>query len=56
MRVRPRTALEIAKMLGCCKPTAYARVRALSGLGFKVYTVKVKQQRPGPVSLAYGII
>lgn len=33
LRVKPRTAKELAAALGCCKPAAYRRVGDLFALG-----------------------
>lgn len=52
----PLTAREIAEKLGCSKPVAYARVRALQEVrGAQVYTLVPKRRTRGPKPIAYGV-
>jgi predicted transcriptional regulator len=41
LRRKPMTAEQIAKAMGCCKPIAYARIRALGDV------VSREQRAPG---------
>ncbi len=55
LRKRPLTAREIAKLTGCCRPTAYERVEALKRRGDAVYSLQRNRTQPGPKALAYGV-
>ena len=55
LKRKPLTAREIAVELGCCRPTAYQRVRALIAAGEQVYEIKRRQEGTGPKAVAYGI-
>jgi predicted ArsR family transcriptional regulator len=56
LREKPLTAREIAQALGCCKPAAYQRLRALQKRGEVIYSIRSREAcRPGPLSTAYGI-
>lgn len=56
LRRGPLTARQIAQQTRCCKPAAYARIRALENRGERVYTVRLTERNsPGPEPLAYGI-
>lgn len=55
LRKKPITAREIAEKLGCCKPTAYQRLRALIERGDGVITIPDKTVRTGPPALLYAI-
>lgn len=54
LRKQPMTAREIAEVLGCCKPAAYQRIRALQSRE-QVYTIPRRESVTGPKSIAYGI-
>lgn len=43
----PRTALDVMDRFGCCKPTAYERLRAV---GARKLTVRKRQGLKGPRS------
>ena len=56
LRKKPLTVREIAAKLKCCKPVAYAKVRALIESGADVYQVRARDpHRTGPVPVAYGL-
>lgn len=52
---KPRTALEIADLTGCSKPTAYARLAGLRAKGIKLSKQRVRQGSSGPAAIAYGL-
>lgn len=54
----PMTARAIAQATDCCKPVAYARIRALQERGFSLYSVRASDgsARRGPKALAWGIL
>lgn len=56
LRRRSMTAREIAEHFGCCKPQAYARVKALQARGENVVSIPVDSRRPGPRAVAYWIV
>lgn len=56
LRRRTLTAREIARELGCSKPAAYERVRALIDRGVAVFQVRAPRAGgTGPAPVAYGI-
>lgn len=56
LRRRPLTAREIADRMKCCKPAAYARVRALIERGDRVLEIRrTDRARRGPSPVAYWI-
>lgn len=55
LSTRPRTALEIATLTGCSKPTAYAQLRQLKAHGVKFTRERVRQGASGPKAHAYRI-
>lgn len=55
LKSKPRTALEIAKLTKCSKPTAYARLQALKKAGVRLARTKVRQGSTGPAATAYSV-
>lgn len=55
LRRYPMTAKQIATRYDCCKPIAYARIRALKQRGEKLLKTKVRESATGPKSVAYSI-
>lgn len=51
----PLTAAQIAEALGCSKPTAYQRLRALEAAGHKLYTHREPRQVRGPAPASYKL-
>ncbi len=49
------SATEIATHMSCTKATAYKRVRALRGLGFKVWCRK-RSGKSGPRELLFRVV
>ena len=50
------TASEIASNMGCSKPTAYARIRALIARGLPIQTMKTRVAgASGPLAVGYAI-
>lgn len=52
---QPRTALEIARLTNCSKPTAYAQLKQMRQLGVQFTRERVRQGVSGPTATAYGI-
>lgn len=48
------TARQIAELMDCSRPVAYARVRALKDRGFKLTEKQVREGSSGPMSIAYA--
>lgn len=58
LRRAPRSALEIAKVMGVSKPTAYKRIAQLRAQSFneQVYEITpVRADKPGPAPTLYGL-
>jgi biotin operon repressor len=55
LRHRARTARQIAGLLGCSKPTVYARVRMLRARGLRVEELTNGAKRPGPAPAYFKI-
>lgn len=56
MRRGPLTARQVAALLKCSKPTAYARIREVLKSEPRAYTTRVQDpRRTGPAAVAYGI-
>lgn len=51
----PLTAAQVARALKCCKPAAYARIRALSARESVYQVSKPRKGKRGPVPVAYGL-
>lgn len=56
LRKKPLTGLEIARVMNCSKPAAYARVEALRARGANVYTITERTGgRTGPAAKSFGV-
>ena len=55
LKRKPRTAKEIMKALGCCKPTAYQWVQQLRDRGEAVFELVEPATRPGPAPRLFGV-
>jgi DNA-binding Lrp family transcriptional regulator len=55
LTARPMTAKQIAKAMGCSKPTAYQRVRTLEARGHRIVYHAVPSPS-GPPSFAFEIV
>lgn len=56
LRKKPSTAREIAASMGCSKPTAYERVRALRASGVEVLErVERKPGATGPAATVFRV-
>jgi predicted ArsR family transcriptional regulator len=49
------TAKQLARELGCAKPTVYERVKALIERGHSVFTVTVAGKHRGPAARQFGL-
>lgn len=49
------TASALAEAMGCSKPTAYARIRALAASGVELESTLVREGRTGPPANAYRL-
>lgn len=56
LKAKPMTARAVARVLKCCKPTAYQRLRELRKRGAVLLRVKVRESVTGPESTAYGVL
>lgn len=57
LKRKSMTVAEIAKATGCCKPTAYKRVRALLARGVGLTeTVVVVPGKTGPVAKLFSVV
>lgn len=55
LRKEPLTALQIARVTKCCKPTAYSRIEALKERGDPVVEIRQRSGRTGPSAVAYSL-
>jgi hypothetical protein len=59
LRQRPLTAAAVARVFRCSKPVAYERIaelrRRIRGTGSTVQTTKVRENKTGPLSVAYFV-
>ncbi len=55
LKEQPRTAAQIALFMGCSKPAAYRRVRALKREGVEISETKAREGATGPEAVFYGI-
>lgn len=51
----PLTAAQIATALECCKPAAYARIKALMDRMSVYQVAKPRRGKRGPNPIAYGL-
>lgn len=55
LRKEALTALQVSKLMRCCKPTAYARLEALKKRGDPVVEIRQRSGRTGPSAVAYSL-
>lgn len=55
LREQPMTARAIAAAMGCCRPVAYDRLRALKKRGVKLRQRRVREGASGPKATAYSV-
>lgn len=49
------TAKQLAKKLGCAKPTVYERISALEKRGHSIFTITVSGKQRGPAAREFGL-